>query len=199
MAFFLQRQALCIAATSSAEWLVYRVEASDRCYLDAVQWQVIHEWHKQYADPKRASRSRYAGAFVTKTHADGTRHFLPYEAMRQSIVGHVCDVLKSRMFVTCKRWPLKSLPMSPSEMARNYLGCTLSSLVEKFENRFEDGMSWDNFGVGGWVIDHITPVSVFDFRMISHIRRACHHTNLRPCWEKENMAKGARLPQGGKQ
>lgn len=197
MEFSWETQTLCIAAKSNAKWLVYRVETSDACYLDAIQREVLRDSHKQYADPKRARRSRYAGTFVTRTRADGTRSYLPYEAMRQSIAGHLCSTLKSRMFCTCKRWPLHSLPMSPAEMGRDNLGCSLSALVEKFEHRFEHGMSWDNFGLGGWVIDHITPVSAFDFRRVSHIRRACHHTNIRPCWEAENMAKGAKLMKVG--
>jgi len=79
-------------------------------------------------------------------------------------------------------------------MAIDFLGCSLSALVEQFESQMQDGMSWDNFGVRGWVIDHIAPVSSFDFRKISHARKACHHNNLRPCWELENILKGAKVP-----
>ena len=77
MEFSWETQTLCIAAKSNAKWLVYRVETSDACYLDAIQREVLRDSHKQYADPKRARRSRYAGTFVTRTRADGTRSYLP--------------------------------------------------------------------------------------------------------------------------
>jgi hypothetical protein len=119
--------------------------------------------------------------------------WMPYEVERKFIANRIGNLLKSRMFDTCYRWPAESLPISPASMAKDYLGCSLSALVEKFENQFEHGMTWDNFGARGWVIDHIYPVSLLDLRKMSHIRKACHYGNLRPCWEAENIRKGNKV------
>lgn len=182
-----------ITATSDCDYLVYRVEDVDSCYLCYVPWWQQRDCNKQYHDPRRCNRSRFAGTLVRRNLRLGRIAWMPYEVERKWIACRIGNALKSRMFDTCYRWPADSLPASPASMAKDFLGCSLSALVEKFEHQMESGMSWDNFGPRGWVIDHILPVSRFDFRKISHIRKACHHSNLRPCWEAENIRKGNRL------
>ena len=187
---------LCITSVSDDRYFVYRVEDETHCCLECVQWDCVNQWHKRHHDKKRSSRSRFAGTIVRRNVGVGCfRRFalMPYEIERPFIAHMLGERLSSRMHETCWRFDRESLPVSPTAMAKNYLGCTLSALVEKFEDRFEDGMDWNNFGPKGWVIDHILPVSRFDFRKISHIRKACHHSNLRPCWAIENIRKGNRL------
>jgi len=184
-----------ITDRSDETTFVYRVEAPTHCYLCRVPWQQANECNKKYRDAARARRSKFAGTMVRRN--VGRRHaaFIPYEIERQRIANRIGNLLKSRMFNTCYRWPEEALPISPASMALDYLGCSLSALVEQFEGQLEDGMTWDNFGARGWVIDHILPVSRFDFQKLSHIRIACHHQNLRPCWETENIRKGNKVMQ----
>jgi len=185
---------LNITAQSDERFIVFRVQAKDRCYLVCQERHLFKDWDKQHHDARRTRRSRFAGTMVASgIHIDNTCTWVPYEIARPRIARQIGYLLKSRMYDTCYRFEVKDLPVTPAEMARDYLGCSLSALVEKFEHQFEDGMTWDNFGSRGWVIDHILPVSRFDFRKISHIRRACHYRNLRPCWEAENIRKGNRL------
>jgi hypothetical protein len=186
-------QATNITTKTNLHSLVYRVEDVDYCYLVAVPWEEENSCSREHQDPCRARRSRFAGALIRRNLIRGRIAWIPYEVERKRIAHRMGNLLKTRMFDTCYRWPAESLPVSPASMAKDYLGCSLSALVEKFEHQFEDGMTWDNFGARGWVIDHILPVSRFDFRKISHVRRACHYRNLRPCWEAENIRKGNRL------
>lgn len=183
-----------ITAKHDTECFICRIEEPDRCYV-VKRSRIEQSWcDKQHQDARRTRRSRFAGTWVSYTFYGGTcRGWTPYEIARPGLARRLGQLLKSRMFDTCYRWPAESLPISPASMAKDYLGCSLSALVEKFEHQFEDGMTWNNFGARGWVIDHILPVSRFDFRKISHIRRACHYRNLRPCWEAENIRKGNRL------
>jgi hypothetical protein len=55
-------------------------------------------------------------------------------------------------------------------------------------------MNWDNYGSGGWEIDHIRPVSSFRFESTDDPEfRDCYAlSNLQPLWRKDNMRKGAR-------
>jgi hypothetical protein len=184
---------LLITEKTSNRLLVYRVEDVDCCYLAYRPWKQEHDYNKRHHDPRRIRRSRFAGTLVRRDISLGRVAWMPYEVERKWLAQRIGELLSSRMFDTCSRWPRGSLPVSPTTMAKGYLGCSLSALVEKFEHQFEDGMTWNNFGARGWVIDHILPVSRFDFRKISHIRKACHYRNLRPCWESENIRKGNRL------
>jgi hypothetical protein len=184
-----------ITDRSNDYWLVYRVEDVDCCYMYSTPWQQEHDYAKAHQDELRTRRSRFAGTLVRRDLRQGRVASIPYEVERKWLARRLGDLLKSRMFDTCYRWPAESLAVSPSIMAKDYLGCSMSALVEKFENQMQPGMNWDNFGARGWVIDHIYPVSLLDFRKISHVRKACHYSNLRPCWEAENIRKGARTLQ----
>ena len=43
------------------------------------------------------------------------------------------------------------------------LGCSVAELKIHLESQFDPGMTWDNWSVEGWHIDHRIPVSSFDF------------------------------------
>lgn len=66
---------------------------------------------------------------------------------------------------------------------------TLVDLMAHLERQFASGMTWDNYGQ--WHIDHILPLSGFDFDSAAHDDfKACWTiTNLRPLWANENIIK----------
>jgi len=78
------------------------------------------------------------------------------------------------------------------------LGCTVRELKKYLEAQFykntETGemMTWDNYGLYGWHIDHIQPLASFDLVDREQFKRSCHYTNLQPLWAKENLSKGDR-------
>lgn len=74
--------------------------------------------------------------------------------------------------------------------AESLLKCTFDELRSHLESQFQTDMTWDNWGVSGWHIDHIRPLSSFDLTNEEELKIACHYTNLQPLWAKENMSKG---------
>lgn len=70
------------------------------------------------------------------------------------------------------------------------LGCTQEFFRNHMEERFKPGMTWENYGNDGWVIDHIIPVAHFDMADPDHQRVCFHYTNLQPLWHIENIQKG---------
>ena len=71
------------------------------------------------------------------------------------------------------------------------VGCTPEFLKEYLENKFTEGMSWDNYGYYGWHIDHIIPLS--SAKTEEEIYKLCHYTNLQPLWANDNLTKGNKL------
>lgn len=73
------------------------------------------------------------------------------------------------------------------------LGCSIEELKRYLESKFQDGMTWDNWKINGWHIDHIKPLASFDLTDRNQFIQACHYTNLQPLWAKENLLKGDKV------
>lgn len=70
------------------------------------------------------------------------------------------------------------------------IGCSWEDLRAYIENKFLDGMAWENRNL--WHIDHIIPMA--SAKTVEELEALCHYTNLQPLWAKDNMIKGAKLP-----
>jgi hypothetical protein len=61
-------------------------------------------------------------------------------------------------------------------------------------------MSLDNYGKGGWDIDHVIPVIRFDMRLPEEQRRAFNVSNMQPLWKEDHKRKhsvcGDYAPEG---
>ncbi|MBA7591122.1 hypothetical protein ES708_33273 [subsurface metagenome] len=73
---------------------------------------------------------------------------------------------------------------------------TLQDLIAHLEKQFRDGMNWQN--MGKWQIDHIRPISRFDFNSYedSEFRKCWALSNLQPLWAFENISKGNKIGGG---
>ena len=77
------------------------------------------------------------------------------------------------------------------ETTMKLIGCNLIELKTHLQNRFKEGMSWENYGK--WHIDHIKPMSSFNLKNAENQKLAMHYTNLQPLWAKDNMSKGNKI------
>lgn len=73
------------------------------------------------------------------------------------------------------------------------LGCSIKDFRIYIESLFDVGMSWENYGKGGWELDHIVPCALFDMTDPEHQKRCFHFSNLQPMWETDNRRKGRTL------
>lgn len=83
---------------------------------------------------------------------------------------------------------LKMKKANKFDSISDMIGCSYNFLVEYISKKFEDGMTWDNYGK--WHIDHIVPCAKFDLTDIKEQNKCFHYTNLQPLWEKDNKSKG---------
>ena len=73
------------------------------------------------------------------------------------------------------------------------LGCDIDFFIKYIETKFEEGMTWENYGRNGWHIDHIIPCASFDLTKIENQQKCFHYTNLQPLWWFDNISKGCKI------
>jgi len=94
--------------------------------------------------------------------------------------------LRCRLYGALKR-------NSKSAKTMELIGCDIEFLKQYIENKFTNGMDWDNVLNGKIHIDHIIPCSSFDLSKEEHQKICFHYTNLQPLWAIDNYKKGARF------
>jgi hypothetical protein len=77
------------------------------------------------------------------------------------------------------------------------VGFSVDQLKKHIEKQFKEGMTWENYGRYGWHIDHIIPISAFNFKTADDIdfKKCWDLKNLRPLWWRENICKKDKLIQ----
>lgn len=74
----------------------------------------------------------------------------------------------------------------------NLLGCDLEFFKKWIEFQFVGNMNWINLG-DVWQIDHIIPISKFDFSNENEKQICFHWTNLQPLFSNENRSKSNKI------
>jgi hypothetical protein len=78
---------------------------------------------------------------------------------------------------------------SKSKSTLKLLGCSVKFLKQYLESKFQEGMTWENYGLMGWHIDHIIPCACFDLTKAEEQEKCFHYTNLQPLWAEDNLKK----------
>jgi hypothetical protein len=71
------------------------------------------------------------------------------------------------------------------------IGLTPPELREYISNKFQEGMTWANYGYDTWHIDHIIPLS--SAKSKEEFYKLWHYTNLQPLWKDDNLQKSNKL------
>lgn len=105
---------------------------------------------------------------------------------KSDILFKLSDSLRSRLYGF-----LKKNCINKTNKTFDIVGCTPQELKIHLEEKFTQGMSWDN--QGKWHIDHIIPLS--SAKNEEELYNLCHFTNLQPMWAIENIKKGSKIIQ----
>lgn len=72
-----------------------------------------------------------------------------------------------------------------------YLGCSILFYKGFLQNKFKEGMNWNNYG--DWYIDHIIPLASANTE--EELIKLFHYTNTQPLWAEENIKKSDKILQ----
>lgn len=153
-----------------------RYHASDRGK------RMMATWRKVNADKLKARSSRFWKANPEKRRAMWRRQGLRrYSTPHGKLMVNARNRLRSVFALLGMKKPVSTLKLT---------GCNWSQLKTHIESQFKAGMSWENYGIHGWHVDHKKPIASFDLTDESQLRECFHFSNLQPLWAIENLKKG---------
>ena len=146
------------------------------------------EYMKEYGSKWKKKNPEKVKAYQKKFAATEKGRLMRERASKKKL-----STPKGRMMnrVRCNIYKhLKLRRLSKGGKTFDLLGYSGEELTTHLESQFTDGMSWDN--IGAWHLDHIRPVSSFDFDSTDHpdFKKCWALNNLQPMWAKDNMSKG---------
>jgi len=172
-------------------------------YREALK-EEIKEYQKEYRKAHKEEAKEYKKEYQKEHKEEIKEHKKEYRAVhKEEIKEHKKYKFKTdinyRISCNLRTRLIKALKYNQQcGSAVRDLGCSINELKQRFESRFYphpitgEQMTWDNYG--SWHIDHIVPLSKFNFSdpTNGHFYFACHYTNLQPLWAKDNLSKGSR-------
>ncbi len=173
------------------------------------KWKILYKkWiDKNREKVNRKRREKYVSVFVRKTPEELSikarlRNRSYYLRHRERVMRSTVAIHKRRM-KTDVGYRIKNLMrtrlwkavkgVSKHKETMMLLGCSIEELKSHLEQQFMPGMNWTNYGKGGWVIDHVIPLALFNLEDQSSLEKAAHYLNLQPMWELENLKKGHKI------
>lgn len=129
-------------------------------------------YDRAYYQANKEKRKAYSAAYNKKRRAEDPVYKMIWNTRRRINLG-----LKGE----CKSAPTEEL-----------IGCSFEEYRSHIESQWEEGMNWDNYGLHGWHIDHIIPISSFDLSDPEEQKKAFGYKNTQPMWAKDNLSKGAK-------
>ena len=153
----------------------------------------VREYRKSLSPEKRTADKR---KYLKKLKEENGERWEKYKKRRnQQKIRRLKNNPRARMMKNIRRRLSSVVKLKggrrPASSSKT-IGCSPKELYEYIENKFTEGMSWDNYGE--WHIDHIKPISKHNLDDIKEVEKINHHTNLQPLWAEENINKGDSYP-----
>jgi len=130
---------------------------------------------KEYGKKNRTGKSREN--YLAKKRDRHKRY-------NQDITYKLGNLLRTRIWIALKTQNLKK-----NHSTMELTGCSKEELIEYLESQFSEGMTWENWSLNGWHIDHIRPISSFDLSDPAQVKECFHYSNLQPLWAIDNLKK----------
>lgn len=96
--------------------------------------------------------------------------------------GYLYSKVRKRLSLAIKK--------SKTKRTMEYIGCDIITFKQHIEQKFIDGMNWENYGKI-WHIDHIIPIK-YNNPSLTEVIERLHYLNTQPLWATENIIKGNR-------
>lgn len=179
--------------------LEYRQENKDKMSeISRLRYQANPE---KYRERSRISATKNKGKYTERKkqyRQDNWPHIIAYHNHYCNNRRHADPIFK---LTTSIRTTINRAITRNSQRGRaiSLLGCSVKELKEHIESQFQRGMSWDNWGLYGWHIDHKIPVSFFNLTDPSQQKICFNYKNLQPLWAIDNLKKHAKVDKSSEE
>lgn len=172
-----------------------RAEKPEECRALVARWHAENPERKRELDARwnanNPDKVRERSARLRLEHPERARAYARKFARKrsESVKARIEDSMRSNLRGHIKRGT------KFGRRTFDILGYTLDDLVDHLERQFVGDMTWENYGRGGWHIDHIIPLASFRFETPddAEFKLAWALSNLQPLTESENCSKRDRL------
>ena len=153
---------------------------------DPIKWEA---YQKQYSVLNRERINARRREYYTKNKLIMNDRLKQYNIKRRitDISFRISGNLRGRVYKA-----IASQGVIKKRTTAYLVGCSIAYLKIHLEGQFQFGMTWDNYGLHGWHIDHIRPCASFDLTDPEQQKQCFHYTNLQPLWAEDNLKKGAK-------
>lgn len=147
----------------------------------------VLEYHKNNPEVGRKARREY-GRRNRQKMSETSVNWVKKKRADDPIFRFVCAVRK------CAQRVAKAAQQRKALGSIEYLGCSIEEFIIYIEGLFTEGMTWENYGRGGWCLDHVIPIDYFVKNDLD-IWKANHYLNLQPLWWEDNLKKSNKVLQ----
>lgn len=150
----------------------------------------LNDYHKEWSEKNREHLREYHAKWREENREPLNEYKRIYEKTKKdSDPSYRLASYTRTAIYTC----LKERNINKYKNTFDLLPYTLEDLIVHLENKFQDGMNWENYGQ--WHLDHIKPMSSFVFENPEdkQFQECWSLTNLQPLWGQENLSKGSKL------
>ena len=146
----------------------------------------VKTYQKNNREKVLKQKLKHAKKYFIKNHDKIKEYQKIYKANRRKndYLFKLSDGLRTRVYGF-----LKKNQINKRNTTFQLVGCSPLELKIYLEQKFIDGMSWEN--QGKWHIDHIIPLSSAINE--EELYKLCHFTNLQPMWAIDNIRKGSKI------
>lgn len=170
--------------------LIYRKNNKEKVSKKNIMWlernpNYMKEYHKKYNIENREKISEKTKRWREKNKEKilEKERIKRKEKYENDKIFKVSHLLRSRIN--------KIVKFKRDKSSKELLGCSIDEFLLYIEEKFTEGMCWDNYGYYGWHIDHIVPLS--SAKTKEEFLTLCHYTNLQPLWGIENIKKSNKI------
>ena len=148
----------------------------------------------QYSKNWRLKNLEYVAAY-SKARQQDPKNRDQYRAYwRKALKKRLRDPNKKmRHYLRCRIGDFLRGENKSDKSSLKLLGCTIEEFWKHLESKFDPWMSRENYGNGGWHVDHIIPCSKFDLKCPLQQQLCFHYTNTQPLEHIQNLKKGTKI------